>query len=682
MTERISHTNFVDLYYDVFVRDLPVFVTADSVLHAWSRSYEAMLEQLEEAYLRHSLRKMLDGLAAHLRATALSFRHPEWGHSFRMVDYYLTVARSLLSGTEVREVLYDEFENPPSVQPAVQQTLSAIALEQNHRLPWFSVERPPLDTSRLKVRGYYEKSRNLQRYFRAMMWCGLVDFRLTDTEGKPNYPEIAAALAFNAALDRSGQREAWERIDAVIETFVGPKDSMDFRQLQRVIAASGLSLFESRPADLTSVIAAILDGKYGIQEIIGDSYYSPFGPEQVWLPPSFTVLGQRFTMDAWALGQVLFDRIHWDGPETAATFGKVIRRRGSALDVAFTVFGNDVVNQDLMARMARSDGLPFRDGLPYQHNLAAARATIDQQIPEAWQRSIYTAWLGTLRTLSNESTAPHHAEAHRTRAWALRRLNTQLASWTQLRHATVLYTKQTTIPFFICSYPAGFVEPSLEFWGGMQQLALQARDLIAALPMSGQAEWQARANVPLVGLIDLAVMKTGQLSFLNRFATNMATLKKLAAKQLTQTPFSPAEETFLLNLVEVQTSYTGEKSYSGWYPRLFYAANEGFDWITAEALSREDYRLLKHASTHSTAIVVDVLTAPPDARVGDVNFMLVAVDNGPDRMVYGGPVFSHYEVNMPAGQRLTDSAWEAMLRRGDAPPAPEWTRPWLVPNSP
>jgi len=63
-----------------------------------------------------------------------------------------------------------------------------------------------------------------------------------------------------------------------------------------------------------------------------------------------------------------------------------------------------------------------------------------------------------------------------------------------------------------------------------------------------------------------------------------------------------------------------------------------------------------------------------------VNLLMIAVDNGTDRMVYAGPVFSHYEFELigpPA--RKADSEWRGDLDQGKVPPNPDWTRSYLVP---
>ena len=88
--------------------------------------------------------------------------------------------------------------------------------------------------------------------------------------------------------------------------------------------------------------------------------------------------------------------------------------------------------------------------------------------------------------------------------------------------------------------------------------------------------------------------------------------------------------------------------------------------------------------------MADVHTDPPSEgdpgcvlhqAVGNVDLLLVAIDNGKDRMVYAGPVFSHFEFEMPGVTRKADSEWRKDLKEGRQPPRPPWTRGYLVPGT-
>jgi hypothetical protein len=91
------------------------------------------------------------------------------------------------------------------------------------------------------------------------------------------------------------------------------------------------------------------------------------------------------------------------------------------------------------------------------------------------------------------------------------------------------------------------------------------------------------------------------------------------------------------------------------------------------------------------ALVADVHTDPPDPMdgdpgcvlhqgVGNVDLLVIAVDSGADRMLYAGPVLSHYEFEVAGVARQSDREWRQGLRKGQAPPRPEWTKGYLVPG--
>ena len=66
--------------------------------------------------------------------------------------------------------------------------------------------------------------------------------------------------------------------------------------------------------------------------------------------------------------------------------------------------------------------------------------------------------------------------------------------------------------------------------------------------------------------------------------------------------------------------------------------------------------------------------------VGDVNFVVVAIDNAGDRAAYVGPIYSYYEFISP--QRLTDEAWQQRIVSRQLPDRPSWTRSFQAPAVP
>jgi len=212
-------------------------------------------------------------------------------------------------------------------------------------------------------------------------------------------------------------------------------------------------------------------------------------------------LGQRFTLDAWAMQEMVWPRIT---PELTGRSGDIRRRRPYSLDTAFAALANSQVVPDLISNMVNVAGEAFRDGYPYQHKLAAVRSVIDQQPPATWEATIYGRWLLALRALSAPTTGAAYPETMRTRAWAMKNLNTQLASWMQLRHDSILYVKQSETPPVLCYYPDAFVEPRPEFYQRMSEMA----EHLGQLTLTLGTNWNGPGT--MVGL----------QTFLSRFAVN------------------------------------------------------------------------------------------------------------------------------------------------------------------
>ena len=583
VSARLGASNMADIYYDVFRRDLPVFVTTDSILHAWHRSYDAVLIDLEQEVLRSELATLLDGMANRIPEAVQAY-----GTGWRLArlqdaDFLLSVGQNLLRGPLVAAP--SKLGQESRVRTTATQVLNGVPLGVRlfpHRA------NELIDFSLFLPRGHYAGN-DLGPYFRAMMWLGHIDLRVA---GNPNYasPEdLGTALVLRDLLHRANLEATWERLETLLTTLVGPADSMNFRVLDELMAEAGVASLGDVPSldDLRSLQARLESGQAGYQAIQGHSFEGSAGDGQIVLPRSFTFLGQRFTPDSWAFQQVVFDRIVEPGSEPT----RLVRRRlPYSLDVAFSVFGNDHIVPELVANMVRKDGVPFRDGYPYQRNLTAVRQVMDALPTATWESSLYQRWLSALRSLSEPTTGSEYPEAMRTRAWALKTLNTQLASWTQLRHDNILYTEQSVTPPILCSYPHGFVEPRPVFYQRLRELADAARTQVVPFTASTKAK--------------------GIETFLARFATNCAMLEGISQAELSQLPLDAAQTHFLQNTIEWVSTYFGDRQYNGWFPLMFYRGAEGKPkppWFPGGSTQKPP----DHDSIQADYLVADVHTDGP-----------------------------------------------------------------------
>ncbi len=698
VSQRLERRSFADVYYDLYTDDLPVFVTADSVLQAWHRSLVTMVAELEETCFQQTLSNLVVSMSAQVPALSAQAAGTAMANGVLDADYFLAVARSLISGVNNYGSL--------GQTTRVSATLSAINNLQPAQFNLYGETRT-LDFSQFTVRGHYANSTALQRYFRAMIWCGLAEFRYAGfstgaaSGGTNTLRELSGAVALELLLRNSGGFTNWFQFNRSLEMFVGTPDSLTFAQLNGLLVTAGIDSPADLPnqAALTNLQNQLMSGQLGLQQITSGYYYSPFSPVQVKLPRSFCFMGQRFVMDSWAFSKTTFDSIIWDENGIPEVTDKVLRRVPSALDVAFAVLGNSQVVPELAARIASTNLTPadgrayWRDGRKYQHNLAAVRNVIDSQNLAAWTNSIYNHWLACLRLLSQPTTGSQYPEVMRTRAWAMKTLNTQLASWTHLRYTTALYVRESYTPIFLCLYPKGYVEPRPDFWSRLGEMALATKAVLATLPTNGVFNYTHYTNnasgTPVAYTVSItgATMYSNRLALMDRFTNTMDTLRALSEKELSKTPFSSADSNFIQRLVEFD--YTGARTYTGWYPNLFY--QPGSEYVPPTPDYNRDSGDEK-GSDFWDPLVTTVHTDSPDAIVGDpgsilheavgnVHFMLLAIDNGPgDLAVYGAPVLSHYEFELGPTTRLTDAQWKSQVTNNIIPPAPDWTQGYLVPK--
>ena len=96
VSQRLERRSFADVYYDLYTDDLPVFVTADSVLQAWHRSIVTMLAEIEETCFQQTLSNLVVSMSAQvpaLWAQAAGTADDQWRSGRRLFPRRGPVAR-------------------------------------------------------------------------------------------------------------------------------------------------------------------------------------------------------------------------------------------------------------------------------------------------------------------------------------------------------------------------------------------------------------------------------------------------------------------------------------------------------------------------------------------------------------------------------------------------------------
>lgn len=637
------------MYFEIYTRDLPVLVTTDSILEALHRSFDTSLESLELTFLSPAIHAVLRAMHEQLGAEA-AHADPALRDSLRDIDLYLTVARNLLEGSGAAA----DGATGHGAEPAWNgnlQTRSKLAVDDDalRILKWIaaqqSVDGVPLygsartiDFSQFRPRGHYDHSTELRRYFRAMMWLGRSDlgFRLPATDPSANRPadlprEALDASVLTTLIRTSGQQQRLQGMSGLIDFLVGRADSASPPELEAVLTELGAGSLANlaNPQVRSSLVAHLASRGLGAQQIHSEITPAAPGPARTPTQPVFQMFGQRFVLDSFVLANVVYDHIVYKGEE-------VHRYMPAGLDV-MAALGN----REAVALLE-----PELSQFHYGANLLAARAVVDSYRQGDWAENTYSVWLDTLRSLNSPPASGHVPRAMTSQAWQQKQLQTQLASWAELRHDTILYAKQS-YSMLACEYPAGYVEPYPDFYAKVGHVATElARRLQAApLPQGDAPNTNAQPE------------RDRMVAFYQGFAGTIGRLEQLARKELAATPFTDDEKAFLKKTIDIRGGGSGPPTYDGWYPMLFWDRTpDRFEPTVADV----------HTDPNSGQVL--------EVAVGNTNMLVLAVDNEQEQAVYVGPSYTYYEFRSPV--RLTDSEWLQRLPPGKTPPRPDWVGAW------
>jgi hypothetical protein len=217
-------------------------------------------------------------------------------------------------------------------------------------------------------------------------------------------------------------------------------------------------------------------------------------------------------------------------------------------------------------------------------------------------------------------------------------LNTQLASWAELRHDNLLYAKQSYSGIPSCEYPDGYVDPYPALFARLKQLAtLAAEKLTLVLPSASTSR---------------------AVSYFKQFADVSLRLETLATEELTGAARTADDLAFLNDAVSTKTDSSGCSTVTfptGWYAGLFYEQEDA----------------LKAAPT-----IADVHTQPADAAgntvgrvlhvaTGNPRLMVVSVDSCEGPRAFAGVVSAYFEQTTTDFQRRTDKDFALDLESGN-----------------
>ncbi|MEL7663062.1 MAG: DUF3160 domain-containing protein [Methanosarcina mazei] len=624
-----------ETYRGLKVADVPIFITSDSLLHLYHIQFDETLKRVEAEEFYDELWKLDKALFEASIEDYNSASGVEKEAARRNVAYF-AVALSLLqpkpeqteqSGEDpekvtlfaTKDVKEYSVEIPPFVKDDVEAELFLIGAQKKEISPIFKYVE---DYSQYSPRGHYTSSEKLKNYFKAMMWHGRISMLLqskmiivedSTVEGLAGEsPEKEAriqtmqALLISDHFDRDKNiRDRWDRIYNVTAFYVGFSDDLGPYEYAKALDTvfgndrSGVSFDNESLEELITEL-----DKYESPKIYGGTgEIIPAGSETenetLEATKGFRFMGQRYTPDSYILQKL----------------------NPPALNIM------DLLGSERAREHLRNMGISENEDYKKAHiSLENEFGAFDE---EDWNKNLYWAQLYALKPLFTRYPEGYPTFMQ-TEAWEDKQLNTALASWTELRHDTILYAKQTYFlgaPQIQEEKPVeGYVEPVPEFYARMLALTKMAHN----------------------GLAEMEVLDEQSDKDFTTLENTLEKLLEISIKELEDKELTDAEYKFIRN----------------------------FGQNISPMLENVDIK------SQSSILVADVHTGPGgsvlEEGTGKLDLMIVAYKQPDGRIVLGtGPVMSYYEFWQPSGERLTDEEWRKMLN--DNPPErPEWVSSFRV----
>jgi hypothetical protein len=603
----VTPTNDLQLYWVYGVNDyqaLPSIVTADTVLHLYHVFYDATLRGVEQEFLIPKLKRLTSNM---LNESLIQYNQaatPALKAAATRNAAYFAVAQHLLDVPVSQKLPQDAVQ---MVKAELRRTSAASGYFPSAIFPY------KVDYSQFIVRGHYTRTENLKRYFRAMTWFGLLPISLSDRTGNPVEGQLLQSVLMARALKKGSNTVDWNAIYEPTAMFVGTSNMLTPAEVDRVatqVFGSGdpsprrYALFVQRLKNLRTA---------NIQAVTLD----PISPSS---EVQLRFMGRRYIPDSEMLQKVTDDQ----------------RNMPSGLDV-MAILGSARAAQILDGSPAEYNPKHWAGYLPARAKMKAKFAKVESA---TWTSNLYWSWLNALRPLLTPAST-NYPSFMQTQAWTDKNLNTALASWTQLRHDTILYGEQSAAemgdgdeeePFL-----PGFVEPQTEVYQRLLALSKKTRQ-----------ELQKRG---MIGRDALESFKSYEelLDFLRTIST-----KEMAGKNL-----SKDEHQRIRKIEREMEDLT--------IVMLKYGTN-------IQTLKDDDLDMALVADVHTGG--AEVL----EEAVGHADRLIAIVPIEGKLYFARGSVFSWYEFKQPMSERMTDESWKQRLASGKAPQRPAWTKSFFLPT--
>jgi hypothetical protein len=418
-------------------KDVPYFITTDSLLHAYAWCVQKAVARMEEAHAGQ-LRAYLDNALANVSKAADSITGDP-ALKAGAVEHSLFVVGVAAALMEVPLP-----EQPSSLINEINAEAARIRKASGSGLPRLLQSSIPsasqLDYRIFKPAGMYAGVKILEDYFRAVRWLQIVPFR--SFSDKEALSAAILALAHHAhplgkTMDSRAKR---------LSSLAGPPDRPSaWRCLD--------DTFKNKaPTTVEGLLQAV---RHYLEAHSSDTITSALDDTSLPLHVSASVMPGSRLVDAVfieSLSRVRGERFLPEGISIAAWLGSTYAAGFDASDEA-------------SLRISRESGVLFSSDGPDQ--------------------SLHACELRLLQKLF-KSPSPNSPTFMKSRAWQAKSCQTALSAWAQARR---IWTLQEQPHYAVGAGSTGwpaFVEPDPWFFVGLAQLCTRAGDLLANMETTAE----------------------------------------------------------------------------------------------------------------------------------------------------------------------------------------------------
>ena len=601
---------------------IPSFITCDTVLQLYHIFYDYVLRTVESEKLSPILNDLTRTMLKESIQAWKQISDPELKEAALRNIAYFGVADRLLG------------KNSPLPSQAQTMVAKEVKMIMAHAQREKSAIFPyMLEYTQFQPRGHYTRSENLQKFFRTMMWYGLVPFPFEWKWQEKDVSEdlvrqgvLTTHLTFNSKSGTTPTIDLWDRIYGPTKFFVGAADDLEvreYRQAMERVYGEQASLKDFADRKKLAKFIALKDNlrQPRIEQII---IGIPTGIQMRFMP-------QRFIPDSRIMQELCWPKVKGtpENPEAQRLFPR-------GLDV-MSALGSRRAYQilDQVYQEAKYQG--------YDKQMQKMRDEIASLDENTWRSNLYYGWLYCLLPLLEEK-GDGYPSFMTNNAWLDKQINTSLASWAELRHDTILYGKQSGAEAGDGGPPPkGYVEPEAEFYSRLLWLV----------------------STTAQGLEERKLITPELKEAFSNFQEMLAFLRDVSVKELTNQKLTDEE-------------YQRIGGYGGWLEHLSLRV------VTAVGAERGGiahwYEITSKAD-RDMAVVADVHTSFGkclEEAVGHANFIYAIVPIEGKLYLTRGASFSYYEFQWPTANRLTDEQWQQLLEEKKAPDPPSWTKSFLL----